>query len=168
MRLNASFFARDVLSVAPDLIGKKICRRLSDGRILQGMITETEAYRGQEDLACHARMGRTKRNEVMFGPPGHAYIYLIYGLHWLFNIVTGAENDPQAVLIRALERPLDGPAKWTKAFSVSGSMSGLYLPDSQEIWLEEGEKKEIITAPRVGIDYCNEPWKSLPWRFIAK
>lgn len=168
MRLNQDFFARDVLAVAPDLIGKMICRRLPDGQVLRGMITETEAYRGQEDQACHARMGRTKRNEVMFGPPGYAYIYLIYGLHWLFNIVTGKENEPQAVLIRALERPLDGPAKWTKAFLVTGSQNGLYLPDSREVWLEDGEKKEIITAPRVGIDYADEPWKSIPWRFIAK
>ncbi|MBE5786950.1 MAG: DNA-3-methyladenine glycosylase [Clostridiales bacterium] len=168
MRMNQDFFARDVLAVAPDLIGKMICRRLPDGQVLRGMITETEAYRGQEDQACHARMGRTKRNEVMFGPPGYAYIYLIYGLHWLFNIVTGKENEPQAVLIRALERPLDGPAKWTKAFLVTGSQNGLYLPDSREVWMEDGEKKEIITAPRVGIDYADEPWKSIPWRFIAK
>jgi len=166
--MNQDFFARDVLAVAPDLIGKMICRRLPDGQVLRGMITETEAYRGQEDQACHARMGRTKRNEVMFGPPGYAYIYLIYGLHWLFNIVTGKENEPQAVLIRALERPLDGPAKWTKAFLVTGSQNGLYLPDSREVWMEDGEKKEIITAPRVGIDYADEPWKSIPWRFIAK
>ena len=168
MRLDHAFFARDVLAVAPDLVGKIICRRLSDGRVMRGIITETEAYRGQEDLACHARMGRTPRNDVMFGPPGHAYIYLIYGLHWLFNIVTGEENDPQAVLIRALEKPWDGPAKWTKAFSVTGSQNHLYLPESREIWLEEGKKNEVITAPRVGIDYAGEPWKSIPWRFIAK
>lgn len=166
--MDIAFFSRDVLSVAPDLIGKIICRRLPDGSVMRGMITETEAYRGQEDLACHARMGRTKRNEVMFGPLGYAYIYLIYGLHWLFNIVTGKENEPQAVLIRALEKPWNGPAKWTKAFSVTGYQNGLYLPDSREIWLEEGKKKEILTAPRVGIDYAGEPWKSIPWCFIAK
>jgi len=168
MKLNSDFFARDVLEVAPELVGKIICRRLPDGQMIRGKIIETEAYRGEDDLACHARMGRTKRNAVMYGRAGHAYIYLIYGLHWLFNVVTGNENDPQAVLIRALETPLNGPAKWTKAFQITGDQNGLYLPCSQEIWLEDGEKTEIITAPRVGIDYAGEPWKSIPWRFIAK
>ena len=168
MRLGADFFARDVLEVAPELVGKMICRQLPDGRVLRGMITETEAYRGKEDLACHARMGKTKRNAVMFGPAGYAYIYLIYGIHWLFNIVTGEDEDPQAVLIRALEKPWDGPGKWTKAFCVTGDQNGLYLPSSQQLWLEEGQQPDIITAPRVGIDYAGEPWKSIPWRFIAK
>ena len=168
MKLNSDFFARDVLEVAPELVGKFICRRLPDGQVLRGMITETEAYRGEEDLACHARMGRTKRNAVMYGQGGHTYIYLIYGLHWLFNVVTGKECDPQAVLIRALEAPLDGPAKWTKAFQINGNQNGLYLPSSQEIWLEDGDSPQIITAPRVGIDYAGEPWKSIRWRFIAK
>ena len=168
MKLTEAFFRRDVLTVAPELVGKMICRRLPDGQVLRGMITETEAYRGQEDLACHARMGRTLRNAPMFGPGGFTYVYLIYGIHWLLNVVTGDENDPQAVLIRALEKPWDGPGKWTKAFRVTGALNGICLADSRELWLEEGEEKEIITAPRVGIDYAGEPWKSIPWRFIGK
>lgn len=93
MRLTEAFFRRDVLEAAPDLVGKIVCRRLPDGQVIRGMITETEAYRGREDLACHARMGKTKRNAVMFGPGGYSYIYLIYGLHWLFNVVTGEADD---------------------------------------------------------------------------
>ena len=83
-------------------------------------------------------------------------------------MVTGPEDMPQAVLIRALEKPLNGPAKWTKAFSVTGELNGVYLPENREIWIEDaGERPRIRTAPRVGIDYAGEPWRSIPWRFIA-
>ena len=168
-RLMGAFFERDALAVAPDLVGKRLCRRMEDGRVLSCRITETEVYRGEEDGACHARAGRTKRTEMMYQKGGHAYIYLVYGLHHLFNVVTSREGEPQAVLIRAMERPLDGPAKWTKALGITVEKNGLYLPDSDEIWLEDaGDKPQIITAPRVGIDYAKEPWKSIPWRFVAK
>ena len=166
MRLDAAFFRRDALEAAPALAGAYVCRRLADGKVIRGRITETEAYRGEEDGACHARFGRTKRTEMLYRPGGYAYVYLVYGLHWLFNAITGAEDAPQGVLIRALEKPLDGPAKWTKAFRVDGSHNGLYLPDSDEIWLEAGEAARVRTAPRIGVDYAAEPWKSMPWRFI--
>lgn len=166
-RIGPDFFRQDVLEAAPAMLGMRMCRALPDGRVLCAVITETEAYRGEEDQACHARHGRTARTAIMYGPGGHAYIYLCYGLHWLFNIVTGPENMPQAVLIRALEKPLDGPAKWTKAFQVTGAQNGLYLPENDEIWLEAGETTAYHTALRVGIDYAGEPWKSIPWRFIA-
>ena len=165
---DAAFFEQDALSLASQLVGMKICRRLPDGRILSARITETEVYRGEEDLACHASKGRTKRTEIMYQKGGHAYVYLIYGLHWLFNIVSGHEGMPQAVLIRAMEKPLDGPAKWTKAFEITGKENGLYLPGSDEIWVEDGDRPELIQLPRVGIDYAGEPWKSIPWRFVAK
>lgn len=169
MRLEETFFRRDVLEVAPALVGAVICRRLPDGTVLRGRIAETEAYRGQEDLACHARHGRTARNEMLFRPGGYSYVYLVYGLHWLFNVVTGAENQPQGVLIRALQKPLDGPAKWTRAFQLTGAHNGLYLPASDEIWLEAGERPAALDAlPRVGIGYAPEPWKSMPWRFAAR
>ena len=168
MRLDGAFFRRDVLDVAPALVGQVICRRLPDGRVLRGRVTETEAYRGQEDLACHARMGRTRRNEMLYGEGGWSYVYLVYGLHWLFNVVTGEKDAPQGVLIRALAPPLDGPAKWTKAFEITGAHNGLYLPESDKIWIEEGNHPPVFTAPRVGIGYAAEPWKSMPWRFIAK
>lgn len=167
MRYDQAFFRQDALTVAPLLAGAGICRRLPDGTVLRGVVMETEAYRGEEDLACHARFGRTPRSEMLYQPGGHAYVYLVYGLHWLFNVVTGEENAPQGVLIRALEKPLDGPAKWTRAFDITGRHNGLYLPDSEEIWLEEGAPRSVSAAPRIGIDYAPEPWKSIPWRFIA-
>ena len=166
-RIGRAFFEQDALDVAPALLGMQVCRRLPDGQVLRAAITETEVYRGEEDQACHARHGKTARTAVMYGPGGYTYIYLCYGLHWLFNIVTGPEDMPQAVLIRALEKPLDGPAQWTKAFRVTGAQNGLYLPDSTEIWLEPGKTPAFRTAPRVGIDYAGEPWKSIPWRFIS-
>lgn len=166
-RLKAAFFERDVLQVAPELVGKRLCRKLPDGRVISVRIAETEAYRGEEDGACHARFGRTKRTEMMYRPGGHAYIYLVYGLHHLFNVVTGTENDPQAVLIRAMETPLDGPGKWTRSLGITVEKNGLYLPDSEEIWLEEDASPALKTAARVGIDYAAEPWKSMPWRWIA-
>ena len=169
MRPDKTFFEQDVLDAAQQMVGMRICRRLPDGRVLSARILETEAYRGEEDKACHASKGRTARTEMMYRQGGHAYIYLIYGIHELFNIVTGKENDPQAVLIRALEKPLDGPGKWTKAFSVTRRQNGLYLPCSDEIWLEDdGVRPNIRTLPRVGIDYAGEYWKNVPWRFIAE
>ena len=105
-RLERDFFARDTINVARDLLGTCLVR-LDDDQRLGGMITETEAYRGEEDLACHARSGMTPRTEVMYGPPGHAYVYLNYGIHWLLNFVTEAEGKPAAVLIRGLE-PTEG------------------------------------------------------------
>ena len=167
MRIEEDFFQRDALEIAPLLLGMRICRRMPDGSVLSSRILETEIYRGEEDLGCHASKGKTKRNQMMYEKGGHAYIYLIYGLHWLFNIVTGEKDAPQAVLIRALEKPWDGPAKWTRAFSLTGEQNGIYLPHSQEIWLEAGNPLPCTTAPRVGIDYAKEPWKSMPWRLIA-
>lgn len=168
MRIEKDFFCQDALEIAPLMLGMRICRKLPDGQILSSRIMETEIYRGEEDLACHASKGKTARNRIMYEKGGHAYIYLIYGLHWLFNVVTGEENSPQAILIRALEKPWDGPAKWTRAFSVTGAQNGIYLPGNDEIWLEDGERIPFVTAPRVGIDYAPEPWKSMPWRFIAR
>lgn len=167
-RLGASFYAQDALTVAPLLVGARVCRRLADGALLTARIVETEVYRGEEDGACHARAGRTRRTETLYAPGGFAYVYRVYGLHWLFNVVTGPRDCPQAVLLRALEAPLDGPAKWTRAFFVTGEHNGLYLPDSREIWLEEDVHPSLETAPRVGIAYAPEPWRSMPWRFIAK
>lgn len=167
-RLTAAFFERDVLEVAPELVGKLLCRRLDDERILSVRIAETEVYRGEEDQACHARFGKTRRTEMMYQNGGYAYIYLVYGLHHLFNVVTGKEGQPQAVLVRAMEKPLNGPGKWTKALGITVEKNGLYLPESKEIWLEDdGYRPALDTAPRVGIDYAGEPWKSILWRFIA-
>ena len=104
--LNPEFYSRDVLIAAPQLLGKRLVRML-DGVRIAGIITETEAYRGEEDLACHAKAGRTPRTEVMYGPPGTAYVYFTYGMHWMLNCVCGPEGFPAAVLIRAIQ-PVEG------------------------------------------------------------
>ena len=99
-RLERDFFSRDVLEVAPDLVGKLVAHRVGD-EILRLRISETEAYRGEEDTACHAHRGRTKRTDILYRQPGTIYLYLCYGIHWLLNLVTGEEEQPQAVLVRA-------------------------------------------------------------------
>ncbi len=165
-RLGEDFYRQDVLKAAPEMVGKLIARRMEDGTVLRGRILEAEAYRGAEDMACHARHGRTSRCAPLFEAGGISYVYLIYGLHWLFNVVTGEKDVPQAALIRALQPPLNGPAKWTKAFSITGLQNGLDLIHGDEIWLEDdGCRPKIKTLPRVGIDYAASPWKEIPWRF---
>src|SRR5512137_855162 len=144
MRLSRGFFAQDTLTVARSLLGKRLVRR-SGGQRLAGRIVETEAYIGGDDLGCHASVGRTARNDVMFGPAGHAYIYFTYGMHWMFNIVTDVDGFPAAVLIRALE-PLagravmernrkgrtgfdlcSGPAKLAQALDITRALNGVDL-----------------------------------------
>jgi DNA-3-methyladenine glycosylase len=130
------------------------------------MVSEVEAYRGEEDEACHARYGKTRRNQVMYNPGGCAYVYLIYGMYWMFNIVTGPPGDPQAVLIRGVPG-FAGPGKLTRALGIDSSFYGEDLVTSQRLWLEDGSlKPRIIQKPRVGIDYAGEPWKSKAWRYI--
>lgn len=166
-RLTEEFFRRDVLDVAPGLVGKILVRRLPDGRELRERIAETEAYRGEEDKACHASKGRTPRTALLYGGSGAIYVYLCYGVHWLMNIITGDEGQPQGVLLRAGER-FDGPGKLTKNMQIDGSFNGGSICGSVDIWIEDdGFRPEIKTAPRVGIDYAGEPWKSIEWRFIA-
>ena len=158
MKLAAEFFHRGALDVARDLVGKVIVRRLSDGTLLSERISETEAYCGEEDKACHASKGRTNRTEILYGESGFIYVYLCYGMHWLMNVITGEKDMPQGVLIRAGEVH-DGPAKLTKR----------KIYDDSEIWIEDdGFRPEIVTAPRVGIDYAGEYWRDIEWRFIAK
>ena len=168
MRLTGEFFRRDVLEAAPDLVGKLIVRKLPDGTLLKARITETEAYRGQEDKACHASKGRTKRTELLFGQSGVYYVYLCYGIHWLMNVVTGEPGQPQGILIRCCQG-YEGPARLTKYLQVDSSFNGVPLDGCEDLWFEDdGFKPGITTAPRVGIDYAGEPWKSKPWRFIAE
>ncbi|MCR4890555.1 MAG: DNA-3-methyladenine glycosylase [Ruminococcus sp.] len=167
MRLTGEFFARDALEVAPDLVGKIIVRRLPDGTELHERIAETEAYRGEEDKGCHAAKGRTPRTELLYGKSGVIYVYLCYGMHWLMNVITGEDGQPQGVLFRAGEVH-DGPAKLTKYLQINGSFNGGTFIGNEEIWIEDdGFRPEIHTAPRVGIDYAGDYWKSIEWRFIA-
>ena len=183
--LNRKFYHRDTLHVARELLGKKLVRQI--GRIkLSGMIVETEAYCGREDSACHAHRGKTQRNAVMFGKPGHAYVYFTYGMHYMLNLVTEREGSPCAVLIRAI-LPIDGigemearrkkkgaeltngPAKLCQALSIDKSLNGWDLTLGCELWVENYKKipaKSIITTPRIGIDYAKDEHKNAPWRFL--
>jgi DNA-3-methyladenine glycosylase len=171
--LTRNFFDRDTLIVARDLLGKKLVRSF-DGQILSGMIVETEAYVGAEDTACHASKGKTPRNSIMFGMPGIAYIYFVYGMHYMLNAVTEAEGNPCAVLIRAV-MPLegrdvmeihrkrsgknltDGPAKVCQAMGIDKSLNGWDLTLGKSLWIEEYQtipSDRIHRTPRIGINYA--------------
>lgn len=166
-KLTGEFFNRDCLEAAPELVGKIIVRRLPSGEVLRERISETEAYRGEEDKACHASKGRTKRTEILYGKSGKIYVYLCYGMHWLMNITTGQLNQPQCVLIRAGEVH-KGPAKLTKYMQIDGSFNNGEICGNPDIWIEDdGFTPEIKTAPRVGIDYAGDYWKNIEWRFMG-
>ncbi len=187
--LPQEWYDRDVVVVARDLLGKRLVRLL-DGQRLSGIIIEAEAYRGEEDLACHARAGRTPRTEVMYGPPGRAYVYFTYGMHWMLNAVCSAPGFPAAALIRAIlplegietiaaaraGRPpaqwTDGPAKLTRALYIDRYLNGADLTiEENQLWIEEGMPVPdawVSAGPRVGIGGVPEPWLSLPWRFRAR
>lgn len=164
-RLPRSFFTDDVLDIAPQLPGKYLV--MNNGHSpLKYIITEVEAYRGEEDLACHASKGRTPRNEVMYAEGGHIYVYLIYGMYWMLNFVTGKTGSPQAVLIRALKK-YKGPGILTRELGIDGTYYGEDLISSDRIWVENNKlKAEIISRPRIGVDYAGEYWKNKPWRFV--
>jgi DNA-3-methyladenine glycosylase len=187
--LPVSFYEKPVTEVARALLGKRLVRMM-DGKRVAGYIHETEAYKGEEDLACHARAGRTPRTAVMYGAPGRAYVYFIYGMHWMFNVVSEPENSPSAVLVRAVipsegleilsERRggvspkawTNGPARLCAAFAIDGSLNGADLTDPDGLLaIEEGHPvapASVITGPRVGIERVPEPWRSIPWRWQVK
>jgi len=168
LRIEPSFFRRDVLDIAPELLGKTLVRRFDNRQIQRFRITETEAYSGNGDLACHASKGKTARTEVMFREGGLVYVYLIYGMYWMLNIVTGKENDAAALLIRGVEG-FTGPGRVGKAFQLDNSLYGENLFTSERIWIEHDESvAKFTSSPRVGIDYSGEPWVSKPWRFTIK
>lgn len=165
-RLTAEFFDRDVLNVAPGLLGKTLVRVYPSGTIERYCISETEAYRGTEDLACHASKGLTPRTQVMFGPAGVLYVYLIYGIYWMLNIVADGENNASAVLIRGINDVI-GPGRVGRLLQIDKSFYGENLALSNRLWIE-GDASAIVnysTHNRVGIDYAGEPWVSLHWRF---
>jgi DNA-3-methyladenine glycosylase len=185
--LNRDFYVRDTLEVARALLGKKLVRRIK-GVELSGIIVETEAYCGEADSACHAHRGKTPRNAVMYGEAGHAYVYFTYGLHYLINIVTGAQGAPQAVLLRALA-PLagiremeirrkrqgaqltNGPAKLCQALGIDKLFNGWDLTCGKKLWIEDYKTvpaKSILATPRIGIDYAKKEDRDALWRFLAK
>lgn len=183
--LTREFYNRPTLTVARELIGARLVR-ISDGVRLVGLITETEGYVGEEDLACHAKAGRTPRTGVMYGDPGHAYVYFTYGNHWMLNVVTEGEGFPAAVLIRAIQpvegaeimsvrrggRDTFGPGKLCQALGITKSENGVDLTGpGSGLWIEAGVSvpDSLVTkGPRVGLNTVPEPWKSKPWRFMVK
>jgi len=188
MKLKKKFYNRNTLKVAQDLLGKFLVRKIGK-KIIAGKIVETEGYVGPNDLASHASRGKTARTSPMFGPPGHAYVYLVYGLNYCFNIVTEKENYPAAVLIRAIE-PVEGinlikkyrktqksifnltngPGKLCQALKIDKSLNNFDLTD-RALWLEDRGLKikpsEIVAAKRIGVDYAGK-YKNKPWRFYLK
>jgi len=167
MRFDYDFYCSDALELAPALLGQYLVCVSEKGIVNRYIITETEAYQGEEDLACHASKGRTSRTEIMYDKGGKLYIYLIYGMYWMMNVVAGSENQPQAALIRGITG-FDGPGKLTRALGIDKGFYGEDLVKSDRIWItESGIKPKIITTPRIGIDYAGE-WKEKPWRFVIK
>ena len=166
-KLEYEFYHRPCLKVARELVGKVLVHRMSDGRILRLRISETEGYCGEADTACHAHKGRTKRTEVMYMEAGTIYIYLCYGMHWLLNIVTGEEEEPEAVLIRACVDAA-GPAKLTKALQITGELNRSSVL-GEELWIEDdGFTCEVVTDKRVGIGYAAQEDQDKLWRFVMK
>lgn len=186
-RIPRAFFRRPTLQAARALLGARLVK-IERGRRLSGIIIETEAYVGRRDLGCHAsRGGRTRRNLAMFGPPGHAYVYFTYGMHWMLNLVTEAEDFPAAVLVRAIipaegrgvmqrrrggrEPIAGGPAMLCQALLIDGRYNGHDLCEKKsQLFLERAfsiSEKGVTTGPRVGLYTVPEPWKSIPWRFRA-
>lgn len=167
-RLYANFYQQDAVVVAEKLLGKILVRVDENGIEVRYRITETEAYLGEEDLACHASKGRTKRTDIMYAEGGQLYVYLIYGMYWMLNIVTGKENHPEAVLIRGIDNTI-GSGKVGRELKINKSFYGESLSTSQRIWLEDAPQElNFITATRVGIDYAGEVWKNKLWRFTLK
>jgi DNA-3-methyladenine glycosylase len=168
--LDRAYFNRPTLDVARSLIGKYLIRD-NGQRLLAGKIVEVEAYVGPEDKACHASKGRTVRTEVLFGPPGHAYVYLCYGMHEMLNVVTEQDGFPAAILLRAVEchgRLIDGPGRLTRAFGIDRRLNRCDLTAGDALWFEDrGEslpRGALKTYPRIGVDYAGE-WAQKPWRF---
>jgi DNA-3-methyladenine glycosylase len=171
-KADRAFYERDAARLAKALIGTIVVHRFR-GRTYRARIVETEAYLGPKDLASHSSKGRTKRTEVMFGPPGRAYVYFIYGMHEMFNIVCGTEGQAHAVLIRAAE-PLDGwaanltgPGRFARAMRIPLAYNGLDLTGERLFILRDpgGNRSRVARSARVGIDYARH-WKDAPLRFF--
>jgi DNA-3-methyladenine glycosylase len=165
--LDPAFFDRAADIVARDLIGSILVRHTGRERFAL-TVTETEAYLGPHDLACHAARGRTRRTEVMYGPPGTLYIYFTYGLHWMLNLVTGPEGYPAAVLIRAAGN-ISGPARLTRALAISGALNGRRAQPDAGLWFESGKAEgRIIATARIGVGYAGPRWSARKLRFLLK
>lgn len=167
--LQMSFFERPAAKVARELLGKTLVRILG-GAELNLAVTETEAYEGAHDLASHSSKGRTARTDVMFGPAGRFYIYRIYGLHWMLNIVTGKVDEGAAVLIRGVDG-ISGPGRVVAALAIDQTFTGKEAAPETGLWFAEAppnvRKPRILRTPRVGIDYAGPVWSQKKLRFVA-
>lgn len=190
-RIERAFFNRQTLEVARDLIGMRLVR-VEGERRLSGIIVEAEAYRGEEDLGCHAKAGFTPRTKIMYGIPGHAYVYFTYGKHWMLNFVTEEAGFPAAVLIRAIhieegqdiiaqrrnhqpnQQWTNGPAKICQALNINGNLNGYDICQPAAVLFVESKTDgspilplSVTTTARVGLNNVPEPWRSIPWRFVG-
>lgn len=167
--LKKDFFDRSGVEVARELIGCFLVRRIN-GQIHRFLISETEAYEGPQDMASHASRGKTKRTVVMFGKPAVLYVYFVYGMHWMLNVVTGPEGYPAAVLIRGIEN-IQGPARLTKALKITGEFTGKLSEKNTGLWFEKGVKvlpRYIKRTPRIGVAYAGPVWSKKLYRFVYK
>jgi DNA-3-methyladenine glycosylase len=178
--LAPAFFDRPTLVVARDLLGKYLVRKYRN-KTVSLVITEVEAYDGPDDLASHASRGKTPRTKIMFGPAGQFYVYFTYGMHWLINVVTGPEDYPAAVLIRAGKYyafkkqewiPVNGPARLTRFLHITGTQNGKIMGPKTGLWFENRGIKinrcDVVARKRIGIDYAGPIWKNKLYRFSAK
>ena len=165
--LTEEYFARPATELAKDLLGKWLCVQHEEG-IFRRRITETECYFGEEDTACHAHKGRTPRTDTLYQRGGITYIYLCYGIHSLLNIVTGAQDHPEAVLIRGIEGA-SGPGRVTKVLGLTTAQNRIPLCPQSGIWLEDDGTPTLPyqALPRVGIDYAAPADRNRPWRYLA-
>ena len=166
-KLDKNFYTKSAIEIAPLLLGKLFCHKI-DGKIYKYLITETECYYGIDDTASHAYRGITNRNKIMYEEGGVSYIYLCYGIHHLFNVVTGPKDHPEAVLIRGIENA-SGPGRVTKLLNIDKSFNGSSLINSNLIWIEDdGFIPKYTTSKRIGIDYATKEYINKKWRFLVK
>src|SRR4051794_22266275 len=165
------FQRKKTIALARWLLGKHLVRQFPDGRIDARMITETEAYNGESDQACHARAGRTPRTQVMYGPGGVWYVYLCYGIHEMLNLVVGPPGWPAAILIRGVEGAI-GPGRVTKALGIDRKLNAAPAQEESGLWIEDRgvrlPRQAIKATPRIGIDYAGPIWSQKHWRFVIE
>ena len=158
---------RPAPEAAEALLGMRLVRTMEDGSALSVRITETEAYYGESDTACHARFGRTKRSEILYHEAGTVYVYLCYGIHWMLNLVTGPADDPQAVLIRGVEGA-SGPGRVTKLLRIDGSLNGTTLGGALRLEDDGFRPHRIQRTGRIGIGYASAEDQARLWRFVVR
>lgn len=166
-KIEQEYFNQKTVKIARNLLGKYLVRRIGNN-VIAKMITEVEAYDGPRDKASHASRGRTERTKIMFGDPGHFYVYLCYGMHWMLNIVTGPRDFPAAILIRATE-DINGPARLTKFLKIDSTLNGKPVGEKCGLWLEDRgmkiNRRYIKKGPRIGVAYAGPYWAGKHYRF---